>query len=97
MTGIGWISMDTSSSLNSFLGNHPVFGFSFVLLNYPGFLVGMLISGNAHGGSKVWNCVGFFVVGCHRIFFCVSGFSHEESTQQIDGVGNRLPSANRRR
>ncbi len=47
--------------LNSFIAENIWLGFLLIAPSYPGVVFGMVVSGNAHGGSDVWNCIGIFI------------------------------------
>ena len=61
MACLGWVSMNPSLPLNGFFGNNPAIGIPYFFINLPGFYFGILVSGNAHGGSEGWNTVGIFI------------------------------------
>jgi len=61
MACLMWFSVDFSSPLNLLFRENQTVGMAFVLINWPGIIFGMMVSGNAHGGSELWNSVGIFL------------------------------------
>ena len=57
MAGVGWIAL---VPLNSFFGDHLRLGMTFILVNYPGFVIAVKISG-AHSPPVPDVCIGIFL------------------------------------
>src|SRR5689334_11153477 len=56
-----WSLTDFSSPLVRRIFDDELLGITFAALNWPGFIFGIVVSGNGHGGYVVWNCVGVFL------------------------------------
>jgi len=57
MAGMGWIVL---VPLNSFFGDHVRLGMIFILVNYPGFVIAVKISGT-HSPPATDVCIGIFL------------------------------------
>jgi hypothetical protein len=61
MAGLMYFATAMRSPLNRWLGDHDAFSLAFVTLNYPGFILGMLATGNYHGPSGWALSIGTFI------------------------------------
>jgi hypothetical protein len=80
MAGIWWSLMALAGWLPDLL---RAVALLFFILDFPGVVFGMAVSGNPHGGDELWNTVGVFIQWTILGYFLASFVSRRRKARRM--------------